>query len=1601
MNPLLGGSRAGPGFGRGSQFRLSYITPPPDLAQIPSEVAVPFKNLLKRDSITKQKALEDIVAYVKGFGGKGEDIPDSVLVAWVELYPRTAIDNARRVRELSHSILHEMALRAEKRIKKMIGPIIGAWLAGSFDRDRAVARAATLGFEYIAPTEQQRTEIWGRAQKLIVDYALEAISETSETLSDERFTNKEDAEAKFNRVVASSMSLITRIVQTTDCSKIERQLSEYLANKALWKMSTAEDSSVRRSYYALLAAFLDKNSELLRPQLGQMGQSLIRQALRGNQTGSAVDLLKVLCQVNKLFPEIWGEKRSPYELIIPSVEKGSQGSNQEYWLWLRDLSLNLPGQPLSAELAGKFLNAVRKGISSRGEPPAHSSVAWSSYLSIFEKLVIGFTPDTTFLQGNIFPFTEQYLLPSPDLTGWKSPLPPTALRASWDSLCRHPDPAVQTTLRSEWERLAGLFMQKLEASRPEVAKDYEKSQETIAEAGNRWFALVKALMEDPSPQLKETLADTLAASCRKIIDATCDELMRDFKSFGAASIFKAGYVEYPGRFPDGKGLMSVIPMGNSAGLKALVDSKSLAYLVPCLEKLAATQPGQFEAAWNELIGAAVELQDLKPLTLLIATPSAQGPARRQSKVQDHLLSIMEDCAQGRFLPNDDPGSWALFEKAVKLRLIDDAALLRLAESIIRIIPQAQHPHPPIRALEILARNAPQSIQDPDLQLRLTTNMVAVLEKKPVGTVVEDAVKSIRAELNSSSVTPSIIQALIHQNLHDASSSSLQIDTILHEYLDLRSHAIPVESLLPDTGLWLRELGDVMAIPDPSLSLTSRLGGAYFLVRNDAKSNLTPSSSKRDAEGRSIPARMALFVSRLISSVPDLSDLPLNRQVEILYLLGVTIELAEDQMIMAKNGLWSPISDAAVLVEIELFIEEGRKVFDSIAEKLTNSDWREAELDFDSLAARLVKVTVERIKSLSPLAFYSSKLLSNTLEKFSDAQGPPTKYESWLQTLSIMKAKPETAFAAAAFLVGLRSSLADSPSVTRLCRTLFAELGGAEPGAQATLLQTVLSNACMTVYDKGDLPVPSRNQVLVSSRIGRWFETPEEMSAALSAETYKLVLKMLPTIKTQYGTWWAALTSHCLRLWTEEAAKDPRNESLPYLQASLKLIMALELEDEVSDDLSDALVNSHGDRSRGLLELLKLPRDPEMLKLPGHGIFDDLLCRVVEKIPLEHIQGTSEGLYPLLASDSRSIQTATFRLLQKLAQIPQDEVIMDLLLEKETKEIDLPQGLLKIISEVPPHEAWAEDLESFPNPVRSYLLAWLLIFDAYATAPFKLQEAYTACLKKHGSFVPFLDFVFDVLGHSSAAALELDKEGLTDEHIKVYDIKAAGSEEEEKDMNWLLVHLCYLALRYLPGAFRAWYLECSSKQTKLAVESWVRKHMSPTLISEALDQVAKWDSEQDDGDEQKLNVSLYRSAREVVAQYEIDDEVAGIVISIPAGYPIETVEVRTLKRVAVVEKQWKAWLATTQATITFSNGTIADGLGVFRSNIVAALKGQTECAICYSIVASDKRLPDKQCQTCKHLFHRICLYKWIQTSSQNTCPLCRNPINLLGGGKGKR
>lgn len=325
---------------------------------------------------------------------------------------------------------------------------------------------------------------------------------------------------------------------------------------------------------------------------------------------------------------------------------------------------------------------------------------------------------------------------------------------------------------------------------------------------------------------------------------------------------------------------------------------------------------------------------------------------------------------------------------------------------------------------------------------------------------------------------------------------------------------------------------------------------------------------------------------------------------------------------------------------------------------------------------------------------------------------------------------------------------------------------------------------------------------------------------------------------------------------------------------------------------------------------------------------------------------------------------------------------------------MPQELISLLLDSPVAATYDEEtLAEFPATIRSYLFTWLLLFSHYIDASYKVRLDYNIILKDGNYTEPLLDFISEALGHTLNEALNLEAARITPARIQAYDLNIASSESPEHDLQWLLVHLFYQCLTYVPSLTKTWWMDNKSKQTRLSVESWTEKYISPLILDSTLDEVQQWSEKQETAadDDKELIVKVSRRAREIYAGYEVDDMTAQLVIRLPSIYPLSPVSVDSVNRVAVSEKKWQSWLMITKGVIVFSNGSITDGLATFRKNISASLKGQTECAICYSIVSSDRKMPDKRCGTCKNLFHSDCLFKWFASSNQSTCPLCRNPF----------
>ncbi|KAJ1787853.1 hypothetical protein LPJ59_005655, partial [Coemansia sp. RSA 2399] len=243
------------------------------------------------------------------------------------------------------------------------------------------------------------------------------------------------------------------------------------------------------------------------------------------------------------------------------------------------------------------------------------------------------------------------------------------------------------------------------------------------------------------------------------------------------------------------------------------------------------------------------------------------------------------------------------------------------------------------------------------------------------------------------------------------------------------------------------------------------------------------------------------------------------------------------------------------------------------------------------------------------------------------------------------------------------------------------------------------------------------------------------------------------------------------------------------------------------------------------------------------------------------------------------------------------------------------------------------------------------------------------------------------------AADIDWETLVDELVR--------NPGGEHVLAVVAYHVVYGVAWALPATMRSWWsgLPQALRTTSVGVEQFVARHISPVVAQRELERIRRQAGETGEDQsgggalaqtlEEYDDASVRVGASQATVQYTVDDSTLEMAVRLPATYPLAPPVVESVKRVAVSEKRWRAWLVATQALVARNRHTDAVCVQLV-GNVGAHFAGVEDCAICYSAVGTiDNSLPNKQCRTCKNKFHRMCLFKWFSTSSQSTCPLCRN------------
>ena len=305
------------------------------------------------------------------------------------------------------------------------------------------------------------------------------------------------------------------------------------------------------------------------------------------------------------------------------------------------------------------------------------------------------------------------------------------------------------------------------------------------------------------------------------------------------------------------------------------------------------------------------------------------------------------------------------------------------------------------------------------------------------------------------------------------------------------------------------------------------------------------------------------------------------------------------------------------------------------------------------------------------------------------------------------------------------------------------------------------------------------------------------------------------------------------------------------------------------------------------------------------------------------------LGPLLLSPSRNTQVSTAHL---LAAVATDLIAAEGEGKDEEEERSLPLRLMEVVARGGAAleavlQEWkvGEPAPTIPpgcaahTAAMGFLLSWRVILTLISAAGQELRPRYSEFLRIRGHLDQLLDLLFRLLPSSPVPS--------PDYFCPELHPSAFPTSELEQ-----LAGSCWVAVcRHLPALARHWWQE-KDRQAAAAVEKLTCAVVTPLLWREETKAIEAAPASEN------MSLRVRDSVREVVATYSIDEGSMELVVSLPANHPLGGLTVESGKRVGVDTGQWRKWMLQLTTFLTHQNGTILDGLDLWRRNVDKRFEG---------------------------------------------------------------
>ncbi|KAJ6032053.1 hypothetical protein N7540_002785 [Penicillium herquei] len=1581
---------------------LTYIAEPPDLSRIfDQRLVIAFKNLLKKDEITRTKALEELKDHIYTVQEKKGTLDDGFLDAWVKIYPRASIDLSRRVRQISHALQGSISRLVGKRILPHLSRVIGAWLAGIYDNDRPVQRSALESFTTVFSTEEKRSNVWKIYQSSTLDFIDDVLlHQTPLTLSDERTVKRDDAEAKYARVVGAALMLFNRILGNSPDDDLKRNIAEIenlLGSKSLWALCSHEDPFVRRSVYIVLRSAVSREPAWIDWKL--ISSAIIGKALSIPQLGSASELSESLLILTASRPQVWTDdytsKTSASKRLRQYIQKGSEGGLANFWSNLDKLLRLIPrevlagadktstDQTVNLSSASALTEAFQAGLNSREEPRQNLSTGWKAYIRVAAWLVIVMPQDqrAEFVEKRLSPLVAQYVRPDIEMAQWSLPSP-SAQEICSDFLLTLISHEQSHQLEPLWAKLSNNLLEAVKLSSPEQSKDFRSSQDSVCAEARRFLSLEPAVLSRVTDAHSELQAQSIFETSNLSLLESCLEVIRsrNGKPYGAAGVLEECVRNMPSAAKRSQDLLNFVQNDVSELLFSPSGDRLIAIVMECREW------DGFASSFDNVVEKAMDLEPEQSNAHILQTLLSNldfNELGDQTKLTSLVMRALDKACRG------SSSHWQIIASVLQNQTSRGQLMDKIFLSIVEILSQEDNVLDVLHGLSHLGKTVPSAIKDfqngPNGS-KLTGKLLYLTESpsEEVAALTESLIRSFKETVVGDSSTASKIEILRHE-LSNATEESLSIEALLAITNDLiegikEDGDYKLKDILPDSDVWEKAMAPFLQLPPrPSTTITSPLMGIVNLTERELSETLKTLwlEVPRDSNRCTVAFRLAAFTIKVLSKIDITTKLESADFDVVLFFLPLVIQLIDDDLSIENcNGI-SGLELADQRDEYMELVFDGRRL---ISNWISTNEQLKSTPEFTvcSYLMSFWERKLEELNGTSPVDYRVGQSFVKLMTSADSLQA----HKSPEDVAKICReSRSANGIRSAAWFSVLRSSILANPVGTRICNELVADSTGlkAEDPSSHGLRKLALLNILLCGEEDVVSTIPTQRLVFLTKNLIDCLQS-DMTSLGLRAEILQTLVFILPGLAEIYGSHWEGITETLSFVFREVKGGE---DGLAVLVSSFRLFARLKrmAEGESNDDLQDVWLEHKTRLSNELVSTIAKFDASTTFHQP-RDIAVELLCRLINTIPIGNIDDVS-GIFHLLTAHSRSVQRTAYTILHRYIPQAQEQVSFDVALSKTS--VSLPDELISLLLETPTMNMVSTSFgdDKMWTSVRSYLLSWKVVFDHFSNASIPVQEHYATNIKENNVLIPLLEFMFKFLQKSQGKLVDASK-------LEIQSFEPDNSENAEKETQWLLVHLYYLCLRHLANMTKNWWID-TQKRIKGPVETWTERYISPLVADDAIRGVTEWAATQDPNEERALSVKMSPRTAEVIASIPVDEESPPVSISIflPPAYPLHSAVVVGRSRVLVDEKKWKSWLLTIQGVIMFANGNLVDGLLAFRRNVQGALKGQSECAICYSVISTDMQTPNKRCATCKNTFHSVCLFRWFKSSNQSTCPLCRN------------